>query len=291
MEFRGLLPPVITPFRGGKVDGDSIARLVEFCMPHLDGMVVAGSTGEGPSMTLQERVETIQHFNRAMRGRMHMIVGVAETSLENIREIMRVGDANDAAGYLVPLPFYFKHTGETITAFYRAIAAYTEREIIIYDNPYTTKTMLTASDYARIGEACPNVRHVKITDTNVHKVDAAKAATRMILLSGDDGVMQQQVLRGCEGAVTAVLQVFPKESRSWFDRTREGDLAASTRLFAWLLPFINELMVGADEYPAVTKWALRRRGVIASDEMFPPIAQLTEFRRRVLESVMAVMAG
>jgi len=291
MDLRGLLPPVITPFRDGKVDGDSIARLVDFCAPHLDGMVVAGSTGEGPSMTLAERVQTIQFFSRAMRGRLHLIVGVAETSVENIRELMRAGDASGAVGYLVPLPFYFKHTAETITAFYREVSGYTDREIIVYDNPYTTKTVLAATDYARIAEVRENIRHVKITDTNVHKVDAAKAATTLILLSGDDGVMQQQVLRGCEGAVTAVLQVFPQESRAWFDCTREGDLAASTRLFAQLLPFINELLIGADEYPATVKWALTHLGVLASDEVRVPIARLTDFRRRVLESVMTVVTG
>ncbi|HLJ59191.1 MAG TPA: dihydrodipicolinate synthase family protein [bacterium] len=291
MDLRGLLPPVITPFRNGAVDGDSIARLVESCAPYLDGLVVAGSTGEGPSMTLAERVQTVRFFSQAMRGRLRLIVGVAETNLENIREIVRAGDAEGAVAYLVPLPFYFKHTSETITAFYREVSGFTDREIIVYDNPYTTKTVLTVADYARLREVRNNIRHVKVTDTTVAKIDAAKAAGGMILLAGDDGVMQHQVLRGCEGAVTAVLQVFPQESRAWFDRTREGDLAASTRLFASLLPFINELAIGADEYPAVVKWALRHRGVIASDEMRLPISPLTDFRRRVLERVMAVMAG
>jgi 4-hydroxy-tetrahydrodipicolinate synthase len=290
MDLRGLLPPVITPFRNGAVDGDSIARLVESCAPHLDGLVVAGSTGEGPSMTLAERVQTVRFFSQSMRGRLRLIVGVAETNLENIREIMRAGDAAGAVAYLVPLPFYFKHTSETITAFYREVSGFTDREIVVYDNPYTTKTVLTVADYARLREVRNNIRHVKVTDTTVAKIDAAKASG-MILLAGDDGVMQHQVLRGCEGAVTAVLQVFPQESRAWFDRTREGDLAASTRLFSSLLPFINELAIGADEYPAVVKWALRHRGVIASDEMRLPISQLTDFRRRVLERVMAVMAG
>ncbi|SRR5579871_248015 len=291
MKLRGLLPPVITPFRDGRVDGDSIARLVDWCAPHLDGLVVAGSTGEAPSMTLAERLQTVEFFSRAMRGRLELVIGVADTSLENIRELMRAGDAAGAAGYLVPLPFYFKHTPETITGFYREISGYTDREIIVYDNPYTTKTVLSVNDYLRIRDVRGNIRHVKITDTAVAKVDAAKAVTDMILLSGDDGVMHQQVLRGCEGAVTAAPQVFPQECRAWFDAAREGDLPGSTRRFAKLLPFVSELMIGADEYPAVTKWALRRRGVIASDEIRPPIAGLSEFRRRVLEHVLELVVG
>ena len=122
MEFRGLFPPMITPFRNGRVDNESIGRLVEACAPSLDGMVVAGSTGEGPSMTFAERTATIEAFGRAMRGRLRLIVGVAETSLGGIRELMRFGDEHDAAGYLVPLSFYFRHTPETVMAFFREVS-------------------------------------------------------------------------------------------------------------------------------------------------------------------------
>jgi len=289
LEFRGLFPPVITPFLDGHVDAGSIGRLVDACAPHLDGMVVAGSTGEGPSMTFAERAATIEHFSRAMRGRLHLIVGVAETSLDDIRELMRFGDEQGAVGYLVPLPFYFRHTGETVAAFFREVSGYTDREIIVYDNPYATKTALTAADYGVLAGLRPNVRHVKITDTTLAKVDAAKLRADLILLSGSDEVMQQQVVRGCEGAITATPQVFPAAARAWFDATRAGDLAASSRLFARLLPFINEVMIGTDDYPAVTKFALRHRGVIASDEVRRPLQPLGEARRRILDSVMPLL--
>jgi 4-hydroxy-tetrahydrodipicolinate synthase len=289
MEFRGLIPPMITPFHDGRVDGESIDRLVEACAPYLDGMVVAGSTGEGPSMTFAERTATIAHFNRAMRRRLHLIVGVAATSLEDIRDLMRFGDEHGAVGYLVPLPFYFRHTTETIVAFFREISAYTDGEIIIYDNPGATKTVLTAADYSLLAGLRPNIRHVKITDTTLSKVDAAKARGDLILLSGSDEVMRQQVVRGCEGTVTATPQVFPAVSRAWFDAARAGDLAGSARLFARLLPFINEVMIGTDEYPAVIKYALRQRGVIASDEVRGPLAPLADVRRRILSNVMPLV--
>lgn len=291
MEFRGLIPPVITPFRDGRVDGDSIGRLVDACAPYLDGMVVAGSTGEGPSMTFAELAATIAHYSRALGGRLHLIVGVAETSLDDIRALMRFGDEHGAVGYLVPLPFYFRHTTETIVAFFREVSGYTDGEIIIYDNPYTTKTVLTAADYSLLAGLRSNIRHVKITDTSLTKVDAARARGDLILLSGSDEVMQQQVARGCEGAITATLQVFPAASRAWFTAAHAGDLAASALLFARLLPFINEVMIGTDEYPAVIKYALRQRGVIASDEVRAPLAPLGDIRRRILGSVVPLVEG
>lgn len=289
MEFRGLLPPMITPFQHGRVDAGGIERLVEWCAPYLHGMVVAGSTGEGPSMPLDERKQTIEHFARAIGGRMVLIVGVAETSLDNIRTLMRFGDEVGAAGYLVPLPYYFRHTAETVTAFFGEIAGYTDREIVIYDNPNTTKTTLTIADYARVAALGPNLRHVKITDTALQKVSAAREQRGLTMLAGSDEVMHQQVLRGCEGAVTAIPQVFPAESRRWFDAARTGDPAMATRLFAGLMPFINEVMIGTDEYPAVIKWMLRHRGVIASDEVRPPLVSLDNVRRQVLEHVMALV--
>jgi len=240
-------------------------------------------------MTFGERTATIAHFSRATRGRLHLIVGVAETSLDDIRELMRYGDECGAVGYLVPLPFYFRHTPETIVAFFRAVSGYTDREIIVYDNPYTTKTVLTAADYGALAALRSNVRHVKITDTTLTKVDAARARGDLVLLAGSDEVMQQQVVRGCEGTITATPQVFPAAARAWFDATRAGDLAASARLFARLLPFINEVMIGTDDYPAVIKYALRHRGVIASDEVRPPLAPLGDLRRRILDSVLPLV--
>jgi 4-hydroxy-tetrahydrodipicolinate synthase len=289
MDFRGLFPPMITPFRDGRVDAGSIERLVEACAPHLDGMVVAGSTGEGPSMAFAERAATIEHFARAMRGRLRLIVGVAETSLDAIRELMRFGDEHGAVGYLVPLPFYFRHTPQTIAGFFREVSGYTDREIIVYDNPYMTKTVFTPADYGMMAGLGPNIRHVKITDTTLGKVDAAKERGELILLSGSDEVMQQQIVRGCEGAITAVPQVFPAAARAWFAATRAGDLAASSRQFARLLPLINEMMIGTDEYPAVVKFALRRRGIIATDEVRPPLPALSAVRRRVLDSIMPML--
>jgi 4-hydroxy-tetrahydrodipicolinate synthase len=289
MEFRGLFPPVITPFVDGRVDAGSIERLVEACAPHLQGMVVAGSTGEGPSMTFAERTATIDCFARAMRGRLHLIVGVAATSLDEIRDLMRFGDEHGADGYLVPLPFYFRHTPETVAAFFRDVSGYTDREIVVYDNPYATKTLLTAADYGVLAALRRNIRHVKMTDTALAKVDAARQRGDLILLSGSDEVMQQQVVRGCEGAITAIPQVFPRTARAWFDATRAGDLGESSRLFARMLPLINEMMIGTDEYPAVVKFALRRRGVIASDEVRMPLPSLADVRRRVLNSIMPLL--
>lgn len=289
MEFRGLFPPVITPFVDGRVDAGSIERLVEACAPHLDGMVVAGSTGEGPSMTFDERTATIGHFARAMRGRLRMIVGVAETSVDDIRELMRFGDEHGADGYLVPVPFYFRHTPETVAAFFREVSGYTDREIVVYDNPYATKTFLTAADYGVLASLRRNIRHVKITDTALAKVDAANQRGDLILLSGSDEVMQQQVVRGCEGAITAIPQIVPKTARAWFDATRAGDLAASSGLWARMLPLINEMMIGTDEYPGVVKFALRHRGVIASDEVRVPLPPLADVRRRILHSIMPLV--
>jgi 4-hydroxy-tetrahydrodipicolinate synthase len=280
---------MVTPFLDGRVDADSIERLVDACAPHLHGMVVAGSTGEGPSMTFAERTATIEHFGRAMRSRLHLIVGVAETSLETIRELMRFGDERGAAGYLVPLPFYFRHTPATVAGFFREVSGYTDREIIVYDNPYMTKTVLTAADYGALAALRRNIRHVKITDTALAKVDAARQRGDLILLSGSDEVMQQQIVRGCEGAITAIPQVAPAAARAWFDATRAGNLDASSRQFARLLPLINEMMIGTDEYPAVVKFALRHRGVIASDEVRAPLQPLTDVRRRILHTVMPLL--
>lgn len=285
--LEGLLPPVITPMCNGRVDPVGVARLVEHNVHLLDGMVVCGSTGEATSMSMAEKQETIRAFADATAGRMTLIVGVAETSLNNIAALIEYADGLGADGYLVPLPFYFRHTGQSIRAFYRAVAGATERPVVLYDNPYTTKTSLTVQDILDITAENGNIRHVKVTDTNLQKVtELHHLDPNLILLAGSDNVMHHQVLRGCSGAVCATPQVYPHAARTWYDALRRGDEPEALKYLNLMLPFINEVMLGPDEYPAIIKMALKRMGIISSDEVRNPLSPLTEARYHEVEAVL-----
>jgi 4-hydroxy-tetrahydrodipicolinate synthase len=284
--FTGLIPPVVTPFLDGSVDADSIAGMIEHAVGHLDGVVVAGSCGEGPSMSREQRRATIAAFCQAVAGRVPVIAGVAGTSVAEISDLMADGERLGVDGFLLPPPFYFANSADAVAAFYSELARRTELEVIVYDNPSTTKTSMSVDLLARLVQGSPNINHVKLTDTDIAKVTALRERVEVVALAGSDEVMHHQVLRGCAGAVTAAPQVFPDLCRAWFDATSSGDDAAGRRAYDRMAPFVIELLQGPDQYPAVIKCVLRSLGVIRSDEVLSPLTPLDDRRRAEIATVL-----
>lgn len=289
--FRGLIPPMITPIAGGEVDAEGVRALVDHTVGNVDGMVVGGSCGEGPSLGRRGRSRVLGTFIEAVSGQVPVIVGVASTSIDDIRSLIEEGDRLDVAGYLVPPPFYFVNSEKGVGDFYRRVADLTDREIVIYDNPRSSKTPMTVDLLVSIVEQSPNVNHVKVTDPDIDKVSRLRECSEATLLAGSDEVMHHQILRGCDGAMTAAPQVFPRLCRSWFDAARSRQGNSGRELYDRLLPFVVELLLGPDQYPAVIKYALAHLGVIASDEVLPPLTPLDEDRRRELAVVMQIHAS
>ena len=284
--FGGLIPPMITPFRDGQVDVDGIAALVDHTVEHLDGMVVGGSCGEGPSMSRMQRAQALRTFVEAVDGRVPVIAGVSGTSLETIRELIAESERAGVAGFLVPSPFYFANSPAALRSFFHDVAASTELPMMVYDNPHTTKTTMSVDLLAAIVTDNPTINHVKVTDTELDKIPALLERCDATLLAGSDDVMHHQVLRGCAGAVTAIPEVFPRASRRWFDAARAGEGDAGRSHYDRLLPLIIELLLGPDQYPAVLKYVLARLGVLASDEILPPLTPLDEARRAEIAVVL-----
>jgi dihydrodipicolinate synthase/N-acetylneuraminate lyase len=173
-----------------------------------------------------------------------------------------------------------------VLAFYKEVSGFTKAQLLIYDNPYLTKTVLSVEDVARVAKACPNIHHVKITDTTLAKVEEYRAKTDLVLLAGSDDVMHHQVLRGCVGALCAVPQVYPHHTSAWLREAIKGDSAEAWQSFAAMLPYITEMMAGQDEYPHVTKQGLRHLGVIRSDEVRLPLLPLSPRRRAEVQRVL-----
>lgn len=281
---------MVTPLSGSRVDPESVAALVAHTVDHLDGMVVGGSCGEGPSLGRAGRAEALEAFLEAVSGRIPVVAGVAGTSISEISSLVEDGDRLGVAGYLVPPPYYFANTEEAVSGFYRRVAALTDREIVVYDNPRTTKTAMSVDLLVAIVAESSNINHIKVTDTDLDKVTRLRRDDGAILLAGSDEVMHHQVARGCEGAVTAAPQVFPRACRAWFDAARGQDSKKARVLYDRLLPFVVELLLGPDQYPAVVKYALVQLGVIESDAVLVPLTPLDEQRRREVAEVLRIHA-
>lgn len=279
-DLRGLIPPMVTPMRDGAIDVKSIRSLVDFVAPHLDGLCICSSTGEAASLSLDERKQLVTSYLDALAGRKPLVVGLSDTAAPVTEDLVRFCEDLPVAAYLVPLPYYFRHTGQSIHAYFKWIASLTGRPIVLYDNPYSTKTTLSASLLASLVESVPTIEYIKLTDVDIDKPIELGQLSGVKLIAGSDEVMDHHIRRGCIGVICATPQVFPAESRRWFDALTTGDEGAAFRAKTAFASFIGEVMVGVDEYPATIKYALWKKGVIASPEVRRPLQALSDLRHR-----------
>jgi 4-hydroxy-tetrahydrodipicolinate synthase len=281
MAISGILPVIPTPFSGGRFDAASFERLVEHMLPGVDGFTLLGSTGEAPSLPTEERERIAAHVLESTPKDATVVVGVTHTSIAETIRLARHAQENGAAGVLCASPFYFRNSREGLRRFFAQLDAAVEIDIVLYDNPVSTKTTLAADDVIAWAAELEHVRTLKLTDHDLTKVVRLQAAG-MNVLAGDDPILFRFLDAGVDGVMVIVPAIFPEAFRSVWDSLTAGDPAEAMRTFAAeILPFAHVFGIG-DEIPT-SKAMLQMMGIFASDEVLPPLEPIDERRRTLLK--------
>lgn len=288
MSVTGVLPVVPTPFLDGRFDADSFRRLIRHMSVGVDGFVLLGSTGEAPSMSTAERMEVAEQVLEMAPEEMTIVVGIGHTSVEDAVELARHAQSHGAAAVLAPAPFYFVNEPAGILAFLERIDEVLEIELVLYDNPQATKTVLRAD---RVIEWASSLRHfetVKLTDHDLTKVDQWRDAG-LAVLAGDDPIAFRYMAAGVDGMMIIVPALFPAAFRRSWDLLRDGDLDAAYATFAAeILPVTHAFGIG-DEI-ATSKAILHEMGIFTSAEVRSPLVAADRDRRRLLDAALRTIA-
>ena len=286
----GLLPPVLTPFKDGALDLASFDRVLDDLAGNVAGVLVGGSVGEVPSLTVEERIALLH----AACARRDLVGGVAfsigDNSIEHSRRLLDAAGEAGADLLVVSVANYFANTREGLIAHLGEIGAQASADLCLYDNPVANHTPLSVADIAAIAAAVPRLTHVKVTDTSLEKVAALRAQTDLTVHAGDDAVLWHQLTRGAAGAMVALPMIYPARAAEIWRLLRAGETEAAYAAYRPVTPFLHGALGGVD-YVAVIKAVLLERGLIDSDELRLPLTPLAAPRRReVLEAFAAEAA-
>jgi 4-hydroxy-tetrahydrodipicolinate synthase len=282
MPVEGVLPVIPTPFRDGKFDQESFERFLDHMLDGVDGFTLLGSTGEAPSLTTAERQQIAAAVLELTPREKTVVVGITHTSLGEALELARHAEAHGAAALLCASPFYFANSADGILAYLARVDAAIGIELVLYDNPAATKTVLAADDVVRWSRELEHLRSVKLTDHDLRKV-AAWHEAGLSVLAGDDPILFRYLAAGVDGAMVIAPCVFPAAFRETWNRVRNGDLAGAQAVFsAEIAPFLHVFGIG-DEI-ATTKTLLADIGVFASAEVRPPLLPASDDRRILLRN-------
>ncbi|MGH7726753.1 MAG: 4-hydroxy-tetrahydrodipicolinate synthase [Candidatus Eiseniibacteriota bacterium] len=283
--FEGLSVALVTPFREGKIDEPSTERLVDFVVQGgTDVLVVAGTTGEAPCLTRDERRRLYQIVKAANGGRARLVAG---TGTNNTRDSIELTEEARAAGYdgaLVVVPYYNKPTAAGQIAHFTAIAKSTDLPLILYNVPGRTGTNMSPDTVARLSQV-ENIVAIKEASGSLDHVSAIRARCDLTVLSGDDSLTLPMLAIGARGVISVAGNAAPRPLKNMLVAFGEGRLVDAETIHRSLVPLMRALFIESN--PGPVKSLLADMGLIANELRLPLVPVERETARAVRDAARA----
>jgi len=251
-----VLTAVVTPFRAdGSVDLEAFSRLCTHLVDTgSDGVVVAGTTGEAPTLADDERLSLFAAAVESVGDRATVVAGTGTYSTAH--SVHLTGQAHELGvdAFLVVTPYYSKPPVRGIVEHFRAIAAATDRPIVVYNIPQRVVVNLEPEALALLAEI-PNVTAVKQATADPGQARIL-AETELALYAGNDDLLLPFLELGAAGGILVYTHVVGRQVRELVTRFREGDVAGARALDAELRPVIDALAVTTNPIPVKAALAL-----------------------------------
>jgi len=276
MRFQGSLVAIVTPMKDGAVDLRALRELVEWHLAEgTDGIVPCGTTGEGVTLTAQERFDVIRTVVDAVRGRATVIAGAGSNAThECIDAVKRVKELKGDAA-LVVTPYYNKPTQEGLYRHYMAIWEATRFPIIAYNVPSRTSGDLLPETVARLAKAGAITGIKEATANMDRQVQLVEKVGRDTLsyLSGDDFTVLPYIACGGHGVISVVANIAPRAMKELVVAALRGDHARALEKQIALAE-LNRMMF-VETSPGPVKAAVALLGK-AGPELRLPLAPVSD---------------
>ena len=254
-----VLTAVVTPFDAeGAVDYERFRELAQFLLDNgSDGLVVAGTTGESPTLSDDERLELFRVAVDAVNGRGTVVAGTGTYSTSHSIHLTREAHEIGVDGFLVVTPYYNKPPPRGIVAHFTAIAAESDKPIIVYNIPGRVVLNIEPETIGELAEI-PTVRAVKQANDDPDQARRILAETDLDLYAGDDNILYPFLELGGIGGVCVHTHVVGPQVKQMIRAFREGDAETAKRIDEELAPAYELLKVQTN--PIAIKAALNLLG-------------------------------
>ena len=273
---------MVTPFRNGQVDVKAFEALIERQVAAgIEGIVPVGTTGESPTLNMQEHVRVIELAVQFAKKRTQVVAGTGSNSTAEAIELSLGAQRAKADALLLVAPYYNKPSPEGMFQHFRAIARAVELPIMLYSVPGRCGVEITVETVGRLAKECPTIRSIKEAGGKAERVDAIRKVVSpdFEILSGDDGMTVEFMKRGAVGVVSVASNLIPEEVKSLVDAAGRGDWKKAEELDRKYAGVFRDLFVESN--PGPVKAAMAAKGWLA-DELRLPLVPITETSRQKL---------
>ncbi|HEX8255344.1 MAG TPA: 4-hydroxy-tetrahydrodipicolinate synthase [Thermoanaerobaculia bacterium] len=285
--FHGTYTALVTPFRDGELDLAAYERLIEAQIAGgITGIVAAGTTGETPTLTHDERDQIVRLAVEIARGRCQVLAGTGSNSTRAAIDYTREAEKAGVDGLLIVAPYYNKPSQEGLFRHFSAIARETRLPIMLYNIPGRTGIDIAAGTVERLAAECSNIVSIKEASGSVDRVAELRARMpdAFTILSGDDGLTLPFMSVGAVGVVSVASNLLPSEVCALVRAFENGDVQAAGRMHRRLQGLFKDLFI--EPNPVPVKTALAWRGMM-SREVRLPLCEMTPANEARLRETLA----
>lgn len=202
--MEGLITPVITPFKNGKIDSRSIAEVSEFLYKSgVAGVFPAGSTGAFPFLNIDEQTGLIKEFADSISGRLPLLAGVGRNSIKETIEVARSAIKFGASVVVIVTPYYIKLDDYSLFKYFDEIAGTIDAHIILYNIPQFTGNAINASVALELAKKHENIIGIKDSSASFRSIASLLSTMPkgFLVFQGQDDLLLQSLMIGASGGV------------------------------------------------------------------------------------------
>ncbi len=282
----GSIVALVTPMSDdGRVDYDALKRLIDWHVAEgTDCIGVVGTTGESPTVSMEENCEVIRVAVQHAAGRVPVMAGTGANSTAEAIELTRFAKSVGADCHLSVVPYYNKPSQEGIYRHFKAIAEAVDLPMVLYNVPSRTVADMQPETALRLAQV-PGVIGIKEATGDIARAGwlVKQAPKSFAVYSGDDSTAVALMLLGGRGNVSVTANVAPRRMHEMCIAALEGDVRRAVALHLELLPLHKHLF--CEPSPAPVKWALSQMGRCGAQVRLP-LLPLTDAGQALVRGAM-----
>ena len=285
--LKGSIPPLITPFRNGRVDYDAYAGLVEFQIKNgSHGILVNGTTSEPATLTVAERNRLVDVGIEAANGRVPVAAATGSQSFAETEALTMHADRAGADAFLVVTPYYIRPPQRGLVKYYLEIAKLTKKPWMIYHIPGRAAVNVTLDTVIEIAERSPNFVGMKHAVDDLGFVSSCldRLGMEFRIFVGLEDLSYPMMAVGACGLMNAVGNLQPKKLARLCEEIWKGNLQKAQKLHYELFE-LNQA-VFYDTNPIPMKYMMKRLGLIPKNEHRLPMVPATRELEKRLDGVL-----
>jgi 4-hydroxy-tetrahydrodipicolinate synthase len=280
--IQGSIVAIVTPMHAdGRLDLPGLRKLIDWHISEgTDGIVIVGTTGESPTVSVDEHCELIKVAVEHVSRRIPVIAGTGGNSTSEAIELTRYAKEVGADASLLVVPYYNRPTQEGMYLHFRKIAEAVDLPAILYNVPGRTVADMANETILRLAEV-PGIVGVKDATGNIARgSDLIRLAPKSFsVYSGDDATAMALMFCGARGNISVTANVAPRAMHELCVEAMKGNVARAVEINNTVLPLHIKLFV--EPNPVPVKWAMIEMGLIASGMRLPLSPLAPEFHETV----------